>query len=168
MSQPSFAPWHKGANIERYTLNNELPASTAQPVAEDLPVLMTGIYGSSQGHPRLCAGEPHILMKSQGEIASLIEMGMRGECNQKIALSLGWGVCTVRIYWIALGMEKQIHQAQVKKRTREKLERYAALRVQIQVTLGSRQAISKSLPACTMARVTATSSGEGVGSGGWL
>ena len=90
-----------------------------------------------EGHPRLCAGEPHILMKSQGEIASLIEMGMRGECNQKIALSLGWGVCTVRIYWIALGMEKQIHQAQVKKRTREKLERYAALRVQIQVTLDS-------------------------------
>jgi len=88
-------------------------------------------------HPRLRAGEPHILMKSQDEIARLIEMGMRGECNRKIAHSLGWGVCTVRVYWIALGMEEQVHQAQAKRRTEKKLERYATLRLQIQVTLDS-------------------------------
>lgn len=88
-------------------------------------------------HPRLRAGEPHILMKSQDEIASLIEMGIRGECNQKIAHSLGWGVCTVRIYWIALGMEEQVHQAQAKRRTEEKLKRCATLRFQIQATLDS-------------------------------
>ena len=87
--------------------------------------------------PLLRAREPHILMKSQDEIASLIEMGMRGECNQKIAHSLGWGVCTVRVYWITLGLEEQIHQAQVKRRTEEKLERYAIRRSQIQATLDS-------------------------------
>jgi transcriptional regulator with XRE-family HTH domain len=87
--------------------------------------------------PALRAGEPHILMKSQDEIASLIEMGMRGECNLKIAQSLVWGEKTVRIYWIALGMEEQVHQAQAKRRTEEKLERYATLRFQIQATLDS-------------------------------
>ena len=88
-------------------------------------------------HPRLRAGEPHILIKSQNEIASLIEMGMRGECNRTIAQSLRWGECTVRIYWIALGIEEQVHQAQAKKRIKEKHERYATLRLQIQATLDS-------------------------------
>jgi transcriptional regulator with XRE-family HTH domain len=87
--------------------------------------------------PALRAGDPHILMKSQDEIASLIEMGRRGECNLKIAQSLGWGEKTVRIYWIALGMEGQVHQAQAKRRIEEKLERYETLRLQIQATLDS-------------------------------
>lgn len=85
--------------------------------------------------PALHAGEPHILMKSQDEIARLIEMGRRGECNLKIAQRLGWGEKTVRIYWIALGMEAQVHQAQAKRRDEKKLERYATLRSQIQATL---------------------------------
>lgn len=88
-------------------------------------------------HPRLRAGEPHILMKSQDEIASLIEMGMRGDCNQKIAQSLGWGVCTVRVYWIALGLEEQVHRAQSNKRSQEKLERYMTLRSKIRTALDS-------------------------------
>ena len=88
-------------------------------------------------HPRLRAGESHILMKSQAEIANLIEMGVRGECNRKIAHSLGWGVCTVRVYWIALDMEEQVHQDQARRRTEKKLERYATLRSQIQATLDS-------------------------------
>jgi hypothetical protein len=64
-------------------------------------------------------------------------MGRRGECNLKIAQSLGWGEKTVRIYWIALGMEGQVHQAQAKRRIEEKLERYETLRLQIQATLDS-------------------------------
>lgn len=88
-------------------------------------------------HPRLRAGEPHILVKSQNEIASLIEMGMRGDCNQKIAQSLGWGVCTVRVYWIALGLEEQVHRTQSNKRSQEKLERYMTLRSKIQAALDS-------------------------------
>jgi|GEM_PF-2438815 len=88
-------------------------------------------------HPRLRAGEPHILVKSQDEIASLIEMGMRGDCNQKIAQSLGWGVCTVRVYWITLGLEEQVHRAQANKRSQEKLERYMTLRSKIQTALDS-------------------------------
>lgn len=87
--------------------------------------------------PALRAGEPHILMKSQDEIARLIEMGRQGECNLKIAQRLGWGEKTVRIYWIALGMEEQVHRAQAKRRTQEKLERYATRRSQIQATLDS-------------------------------
>jgi transcriptional regulator with XRE-family HTH domain len=88
-------------------------------------------------HPRLRAGEPHILVKSQDEITSLIEMGMRGDCNQKIAQSLGWGVCTVRVYWITLGLEEQVHRAQSNKRSQEKLERYMTLRSKIQTALDS-------------------------------
>jgi predicted RNA-binding Zn-ribbon protein involved in translation (DUF1610 family)/DNA-binding XRE family transcriptional regulator len=87
--------------------------------------------------PALCTGEPHILMKSQDEIARLVEMGKRGECNLKIAQSLGWGEKTVRIYWIALGIEEQVHQAQAKRRSAEKFERYTTLRCQIQETLAS-------------------------------
>lgn len=88
-------------------------------------------------HPRLRVGEPHILVKSKDEIASLIEMGMRGDSNQKIAQSLGWGVCTVRVYWITLGLEEQVHRAQANKRSQEKLERYMTLRSKIQTALDS-------------------------------
>ncbi len=87
--------------------------------------------------PALRAGEQHILMKSQAEIATLIEMGLRGDNNRKIAQSLGWGEKTVRIYWIALGMEEQIHQAQAEKRANEQLEKRTMLRFQIQTVLES-------------------------------
>jgi DNA-binding XRE family transcriptional regulator/AraC-like DNA-binding protein/transposase len=104
-------------------------------------------------HPRLRTGESHILMKSQAEIASLIEMGMRGECNRKIAHRLGWGVCTVRVYWIALGMEEQVHRAQARRRTEKKLERYATLRSQIQATLDSVLAQSQEVTLQQMSEV---------------
>jgi len=86
-------------------------------------------------HPALRTGDKHILMKSQEEIASLVEMGLRGECNLKIALSLGWGEKTVRIYWIALGLESQVHQAQRQRRAEKQLEHLARLNAQIQVIL---------------------------------
>lgn len=85
--------------------------------------------------PRPLVRKPHILIKPQSEIASLIEMGMRGESNRKIAHHLGWEICTVRIYWIDLGIEAQVHQAQAKRRAAEKHERYATLRSRIQAAL---------------------------------
>lgn len=86
-------------------------------------------------HPALRTGDKHILMKSQEEIASLVEMGLRGECNLKIALSLGWGEKTVRIYWIALGLEDQVHQAQRQRRAEKQLEQQVRLNAQIQLIL---------------------------------
>ena len=85
--------------------------------------------------PSLRIGEKHNLMEPQSEISSLIEMGLRGECNRKIAQSLGWGEKTVRIYWIALGLEEQVHQAQAKRRVEKKLEQHARLGSHIQAIL---------------------------------
>jgi DNA-binding CsgD family transcriptional regulator/DNA-binding XRE family transcriptional regulator len=106
--------------------------------------------------PALRAGDPHILMKSQTEIATLIEMGLRGDSNSKIAQSLGWGEKTVRIYWIALGMEGQVHQAQAKRRIEEKLERYATLRLQIQATLDSMLAQNREVTLQQMSQTLGT------------
>jgi hypothetical protein len=86
-------------------------------------------------HPSLHTGDKHILTKSQAEITSLIEMGLRGECNRKIARNMGWGEKTVRIYWIGLGLEDQVHQAQTKRRAERKLEQHARLGAQIQAIL---------------------------------
>jgi DNA-binding XRE family transcriptional regulator len=85
--------------------------------------------------PSLRTGEKHNLMEPQAEILSLIEMGLRGEFNRKIAQSLGWGEKTVRIYWIALGLEDQVHRAQAQRRAANKLEQHARLGSQIQAIL---------------------------------
>ena len=86
-------------------------------------------------HPALRTGDKHTLMKSQEEIENLVELGLRGECNRKIAQSLGWGEKTVRIYWIVLGLEDQVHQAQRQKRVEKKLEQQVRLETQIQTVL---------------------------------
>ena len=85
--------------------------------------------------PSLHTGDKHILVKSQIEIASLVDMGLRGECNRKIARSLGWVEQAVRIYWIALGLEDQVHQAQARRRADRKVEQHTKLRSQIQAIL---------------------------------
>lgn len=85
--------------------------------------------------PALHAGKEHILLKSQSEIENLVELGLQGECNRKIARTLGWGEKTVRIYWIALGLEEQVHQAQAKRRRDGKLEQRRKLTFQIQTIL---------------------------------
>ena len=86
-------------------------------------------------HPALRTGDKHTLIKSQEEIENLVELGLRGECNRKIAQSLGWGEKTVRIYWIVLGLEDQVHQAQRQKRVEKKLEQQVRLETQIQTVL---------------------------------
>lgn len=94
-----------------------------------------GSLRTKSRYPSLRTGERHILMKSQAEVANLIKMGLRGECNRQIARSLGWGEKTVRIYWIALELEGQVHQAQTKRRADKKLEQHASLASQIRAIL---------------------------------
>ena len=152
--QEIHTPRHKSIRIcpNPKCPNYDLPSSTGVFMLRDLPEerfarfrckvcgkRFTRSYdGSLRTKPRrpaLCAGEQHTLMKSQVEITTLIDMGLRGENNRKIAQSLGWGEKTVRIYWIALGMEEQVHQAQAEKRANEQLEKRTRLSSQIQVVL---------------------------------
>jgi hypothetical protein len=48
---------------------------------------------------------------------------------------LGWGEKTIRLYWEALGIEEQVHQAQAQRRVEEQQERLDALRYQVETTL---------------------------------
>jgi transcriptional regulator with XRE-family HTH domain/transposase len=77
--------------------------------------------------PPIRPGEPPPVVKSAEEVTRLVEMGLQGISNRQIAHQLGWGEKTVRMYWISLGLEEQVHQAQAERRGREQQERYAAL-----------------------------------------
>lgn len=85
--------------------------------------------------PALQPNEPHLITKSAEEVNRLIEMGQQGMSNRQIAHCLGWGEKTIRIYWIALGMKDEIHQAQAEQRTQEQQQRYAVRRARIEAVL---------------------------------
>jgi transposase len=85
--------------------------------------------------PALQPNEPHLITKSTEEVNQLIEMGQQGMTNRQIARCLGWGEKTVRIYWIALGLEDEVHQAQAKQRTQEQQQRHAIRRAQIEAVM---------------------------------
>ena len=87
--------------------------------------------------PPIRPGEPPPVVKSAEEVTRLVEMGLQGLDNRQIAHQLGWGEKTVRIYWISLGLEEQVHQAQAERRAREQQERYAALRDRVETILQS-------------------------------
>lgn len=74
-------------------------------------------------------------LKSEAEIDYLVEMGLQGTSNRQIARHLGWGEKTIRLYWEALGIEEQVHQAQAQRRVEEQQERLDALRDQVETTL---------------------------------
>lgn len=57
-------------------------------------------------------GAPPTVAKSQAEIVRLTEWGLQGIPNRHIAQRLGWSEKTVRMYWIALNIEAQVHTAQ--------------------------------------------------------
>lgn len=75
--------------------------------------------------------------KSSEEIAHLVEMGLQGLDNREIARELGWGQKTVRLYWEALDLEEQVHQAQAMRRHEEQLAGYAVLRDRVDGILRS-------------------------------
>jgi hypothetical protein len=73
--------------------------------------------------------------KSAEELAHLVEMGLHGMNNLQIARELGWGQKTVSVYWEALGLEEQVHQAQARRRMEEQQERHAAIRDRVEAAL---------------------------------
>jgi hypothetical protein len=75
------------------------------------------------------------MVKSAEDIARLKEMGLRGEDNRWIAHQLGWGEKTVRVHWISLGMEEQVHEAQAQRRTQEQQQRNASRRACVEAVV---------------------------------
>lgn len=132
--------------------NHHPPPSTRVNVVADLPDRrmvrfrcrvcgrrFTRTYGgelvTKPRRPPIQPGESPPIVKSAEEIARLTEMGLQGQDNRPIARRLGWGEKTVRMYWIALGLEEQVHQAQAQRRAREKQQRHAALRARVEAVL---------------------------------
>lgn len=73
--------------------------------------------------------------KSTAEILRFKELGLQGMPNRQIAHALGWGEKTVRLYWIALGMAAQVHQAQAARRKQKVAEHHADVRAQVEAIL---------------------------------
>lgn len=80
-------------------------------------------------------GDPPTVPKLAEEVALLTTWGLQGEDNRQIAHRLGWGEKTVRMYWIALNLESQVHQAQQRRREKEKQERLADLKARLEQVL---------------------------------
>lgn len=87
--------------------------------------------------PVLQPGEPPTVPKSEVEIGQLTALGLQGKANRTIARRLGWSERTVRMYWIALGLEAQVHQAQAAQRDQEQQQRQAALRERVRDALNT-------------------------------
>jgi len=85
--------------------------------------------------PPIRPGEPAPVVKPAEEIATLTKLGLQGKDNRQIARHLGWGEKTVRMYWIALGIEERVHQAQAQRRVQEQQEHRRALLDRIEVVL---------------------------------
>ncbi len=61
--------------------------------------------------------------KTADELAQLLAWGREGRPNRWIARQLGWGQKTVRTYWLVLGVEAEVHQAQTTWRRRQHEQR---------------------------------------------
>ncbi len=95
----------------------------------------TGRLMGKPRRPPIQPGDPPTVPKSPAEIARLVELGLQGRDNREIAHQLGWGEKTVRMYWISLDLETQVHQAQAQRRAQEKRERHASTRVRLDASL---------------------------------
>lgn len=82
--------------------------------------------------PVLQPGEPPPVVKSAEEIDRLTALGLQGLTNRTIARALGWGEKTVRMYWIALDLEEQVHTAQAHRRREAVIKRRAVLRARVE------------------------------------
>jgi len=87
--------------------------------------------------PVLQPGEQPPVRKSAEEIARLTELGLQGLTNRTIARTLGWGEKTVRMYWIALDLEDQVHAAQAQRRREAVAQRRTALRRQVEAIVAA-------------------------------
>jgi hypothetical protein len=66
--------------------------------------------------------------KTEAELERLVVWGREGHPNRWIAQQLGWGQKTVRTYWLVLGVEAEVHQAQVAYRRGRQEQRQEGLR----------------------------------------
>jgi DNA-binding XRE family transcriptional regulator/transposase-like protein len=73
--------------------------------------------------------------KTGDELEQLMTWGREGRPNRWIAEQLGWGQKTVRTYWLVLGMEAQVHQAQRERRHCEQTQRLERLRERLEPIL---------------------------------
>ena len=71
-------------------------------------------------------GDEPLVPKSDSEIVQLKQLGLAGVTNREIARRLVWSEKTVRMYWVSLDMEAEVHAAQ-----RERFEKERALKRQV-------------------------------------
>lgn len=132
--------------------NHQLPPNVSVKLLADLPArgvarfrcaccgrhftrAYTGQLTSKPRRPPIQPGAPPIVPKAPTEIARLVEWGLQGRPNREIAHLLGWGEKTVRMYWISLDLETQVHQAQAQRRAQAWLEHHAAIRARMDAVL---------------------------------
>jgi len=90
-----------------------------------------GTLTTKARRPPLRPGDPPTVVKSAEEIGRLRAMGLHGLTNRQIARQLGWGEKTVRMYWIALNLEEQVHAAQARRRAQVMQQRREGLRTRV-------------------------------------
>lgn len=73
--------------------------------------------------------------KTADELAQLLAWGRGGRSNRWIAHQLGWGQKTVRTYWLVLGVEAEVHQAQAARRSRQHEQRQNDLQATLEPIL---------------------------------
>ena len=85
--------------------------------------------------PPLRTGDRHGARKSPEEIARFVELGLQGLTNRDIIRQMGWGPKTAQVYWIYLGLEEEVHQAQKERRAQGARARHALLLSQVEEVL---------------------------------
>lgn len=141
-SQQQPAHWHLRICPEPLCPNHSAPPSIRVRLTRDIPERRIarfrcttcgrrftynydGILATKQRRPPVTLDA--IPAKPETEVDKLMEWGLQGVTNREIACRLGWGEKTVRLYWEALGVEEQVHQAQATHRTQGQRERIANL-----------------------------------------
>ncbi|MBA3469423.1 MAG: TniQ family protein [Herpetosiphonaceae bacterium] len=91
-------------------------------------------------------------LKSETEREQVMAWGRAGYSNWWIAQQLGWGEKTVRMYWLRLGIEAEVHRAQAQRRAVEGAQRRADLQSQIEAILPTLLAENRELTLRDIAR----------------
>jgi transposase-like protein len=85
--------------------------------------------------PPLRTGDRYGARKSPEEIARFVELGLQGLTNRDIIRQMGWGPKTAQVYWIYLGLEEEVHQAQRERHAQETRARHALLLSRVEEVL---------------------------------
>jgi transcriptional regulator with XRE-family HTH domain len=131
--------------------NHQPPPSTRVRISTDIPQRrvvrlhcsvcgknFTRSYdGALRTRPCYAQPTPNLrhLKKLDDQVNRLVELGLQGVSNIQIAAQLGCCETTVHNYWLALGLEDQVHQAQTRRKKQEQQQRHAAFRARLETTL---------------------------------